>query len=52
VLETHNVIEFEIHGELWAQPVPLEVLLRTKVDLEAGQAQVTEASGVATPRRR
>lgn len=37
VLDTHNVIEFEIRGFLWAQPVPLELLLRTQVDLEAGQ---------------
>ena len=29
VLDTHNVIEFEIRGHLWAQPVPLEILLRT-----------------------
>jgi type VI secretion system protein ImpF len=36
VLDTHNVIEFEIRGFMWAQPVPLELLLRTQVDLEAG----------------
>lgn len=43
VLDTHNVIEFEIRGHLWAQPVPLEILLRTKLDLEAGQVEVREA---------
>lgn len=47
VLDTHNTIEFEIRGHLWAQPVPLEVLLRTKLDLEAGQVEVRDASGVA-----
>jgi type VI secretion system protein ImpF len=36
-LDAHNVIEFEIRGLLWAQPVPLELLLRTQLDLEAGQ---------------
>jgi type VI secretion system protein ImpF len=46
---THNVIEFEIRGHLWAQPVPLEILLRTKLDLEAGQVEVREAAGTATP---
>jgi len=43
VLDTHNVIEFEIRGHLWAQPVPLEILLKTQLDLEAGQVQVREA---------
>ena len=42
VLDTHNVIEFEIRGELWAQPVPLALLLRTRLDLEAGQVEVID----------
>jgi type VI secretion system protein ImpF len=50
VLDTHNVVEFEIHGQLWAQPVPLEILLRTQLDLEAGQAVVREVGGSALPR--
>ena len=52
VLDTHNVIEFEIRGHLWAQPVPLEILLRTKLDLEAGQVDVREAAAAATPARK
>ena len=47
VLHTHNVIEFEIRGHLWAQPIPLEILLRTQLDLEAGQVLVREATGAA-----
>ena len=43
VLDTHNVIEFEIRGHLWSQPVPLEILLRTQLDLEVGQVEVTDA---------
>jgi type VI secretion system protein ImpF len=43
VLDTHNVIEFEIRGHMWAQPVPLEILLRTQLDLEAGQVEVRDA---------
>ena len=43
VLDTHNVIEFEIRGHLWSQPVPLEILLRTQLDLEAGQVEVRDA---------
>ncbi|MET0210995.1 MAG: type VI secretion system baseplate subunit TssE [Burkholderiaceae bacterium] len=42
VLDTHNVIEFDIRGHLWSQPVPLEILLRTQMDLEAGQVDVRE----------
>jgi len=47
VLDAHNIIEFEIRGFLWAQPVPLELLLRTQLDLEIGQVLVKDASGVA-----
>jgi type VI secretion system protein ImpF len=50
VLDTHNVIEFDIRGFMWAQPVPLELLLRTQVDLEAGQVEVRDMS--AAPLRR
>lgn len=52
VLDTHNTIEFEIRGHLWAQPVPLEVLLRTKLDLEAGQVEVRDATSTAPSRAR
>ena len=51
VLDTHNVIEFEIRGLMWAQPVPLELLLRTQVDLEAGQIQVRDASPASLKRK-
>jgi len=44
VLDTHNVIEFEIRGHLWSQPVPLEILLRTQLDLEAGQVEVRDVA--------
>jgi type VI secretion system protein ImpF len=50
VLDTHNTIEFEIRGQLWAHPVPLEVLLRTMLDLEAGQVDVRDASVTAPSR--
>ncbi|MEY8689652.1 MAG: type VI secretion system baseplate subunit TssE [Leptothrix sp. (in: b-proteobacteria)] len=48
VLDTHNVIEFEIRGYLWAQPVPLELLLRTQLDLEAGQVRVLDAGSISS----
>ena len=43
VLDTHNVIQIEIRGLLWSQPVPLEMLIRTQLDLESGQVVVNEA---------
>ena len=52
VLDTHNVIEFDIRGHLWSQPVPLEVLLRTQLDLEAGLVNVRDlAPAVSKPAR-
>jgi type VI secretion system protein ImpF len=39
----HNVLEFEIAGQLWAQPYPLELLLRTEVDLETGMVEVQDS---------
>lgn len=50
VLATHNVIEFQIRGHLWSQPVPLEVLLRTRLDLEAGQVEVRDVAAAAPSR--
>lgn len=44
-LDHHNQIEVRIRGTLWAQPVPIELLLRTDVDLETGQVDVKELSG-------
>jgi type VI secretion system protein ImpF len=41
-LSQHNQISFRISGQLWAQPVPLELLLHTNVDLETGRVDVRE----------
>ena len=41
-LDHHNVIGVEIRGELWAQPVPLEFLVRTEFDLETGKVEVSD----------
>ncbi len=38
-LDHHNVIGVEIQGQLWAQPVPLELLVRTEFDLETGKVR-------------
>lgn len=52
VLDTHNTIEFQIRGHLWAQPVPMEILLRTQVDLEAGLVDVRDTTGSAPAKTR
>lgn len=41
-LDHHNVIGVEISGQLWAQPLPLELLVRTEIDLETGQVEVSD----------
>ncbi|MDY0743281.1 type VI secretion system baseplate subunit TssE [Paucibacter sp. R3-3] len=51
VLETHNVIELRIQGELWSQPVPQEILLRTQLNLEAGQVEISDGAPAPTSRR-
>jgi type VI secretion system protein ImpF len=42
---THNAITILIEAELWAQPIPLRLFLRTDVDLETGQVKVSETGG-------
>lgn len=37
-----NSLVFEITGELWAQPVPLELFLKTQVDLETGAISIAD----------
>jgi type VI secretion system protein ImpF len=41
-LDHHNVIGVEIQGHLWAQPVPLELLVRTEIDLETGKVEMAD----------
>jgi len=39
---THNAIAFEIEGELWGQPMPTRLYLRSELDLEDGSIRVTD----------
>jgi type VI secretion system protein ImpF len=41
-LDHHNLLSFEIRGQLWSLPYPMELLLRSSIDLESGQAVVIE----------
>lgn len=45
-----NAIVFEIEGQLWAQPMPAELFLKTEIDLETGQVDVRDASDMAGAR--
>ena len=38
---------FEIEGELWAQPVPIQLFVETKIEVETRTAIVTEVSARA-----
>jgi len=40
--ENHNVIGVEISGQLWSQPIPIDLLVRTEIDLETGQVEVAD----------
>ena len=39
----HNVLGFRIEGQLWSQPIPLEIYMRTEIDLESGLTQVVDS---------
>ncbi|WP_054895423.1 MULTISPECIES: type VI secretion system baseplate subunit TssE [unclassified Pseudomonas] len=43
-----NQVAFEIHGELWGQPLPERLYLKTELDLEAGDVKLydIDAGGV------
>jgi len=43
-----NALSFEIEGELWAEPVPVHLFLRTDVDLETGVVAVHDLTGQST----
>ncbi len=44
--EQHNVnaLCFTIEADLWSQPLPLRLYLRTELNLEDGEARVTEVA--------
>lgn len=42
-----NAIVFEIEGQLWAQPMPTELFLKTEIDLETGQVEVRDSADMA-----
>lgn len=41
-VQHHNVVALLIKGQLWANPYPRELLVRTEIDLESGQIALQE----------
>ncbi len=40
-----QALRFNIESEMWAQPIPLSLYLKTEVDLETGNFKVSEGFG-------
>lgn len=45
----HNALRFDIEADLWSDPIPIRLYLRTEIDLEDGSVRVSEP-GAAGPR--
>lgn len=39
---SQNAMTFDIEGDLWAQPLPLRLYLRTELDLETGAMDIVD----------
>ena len=37
-------VSFDIRADMWAQPMPLELYLRSQVDVTTGQTQLIKVS--------
>ncbi|WP_118178757.1 type VI secretion system baseplate subunit TssE [Paraburkholderia phosphatilytica] len=42
----HNTVSFIVEGDLWAQPYPERLYLRTELDLDAAEVRVIDQGGV------
>jgi type VI secretion system protein ImpF len=41
----HNLLQFEVKADLWSIPFPIELLMRSQLDLETGQVIITDQTG-------
>lgn len=41
----HNLVVFEIRGQIWAHPYPIEMLLKSSIDLETGAVTLHDQLG-------
>lgn len=42
-----NEVLFEVHGQLWGQPLPERLYLKTELNLESGQVRVSDTDAAA-----
>ena len=42
---SQNSFVFEIEGDMWAQPIPLRLFMKTEVDLETGSFTIEDFTG-------
>jgi type VI secretion system protein ImpF len=45
----HNKLTFEIEADLWAQPYPERLYLKTELDLERGVVLLAETGARSAP---
>ena len=45
ILDSHNLLQLRIRGTLWAQPTPLELIIKSTIDLETGLIALDDAAG-------
>jgi type VI secretion system protein ImpF len=41
----HKALSFNIEGDLWAQPLPVHLFIRSDLDLETGEVTVKDLGG-------
>lgn len=41
---SHRALQFEIRGDLWAEPIPETLFIKTELDLETGKSQLNWGS--------
>ena len=46
-----NILAFEIHGELWAQPLPQRLFLQTELDLQGTTVDISETDRLGSGNR-
>lgn len=42
---SHKSVSFKIEGDLWAQPLPVHLYIRSDLDLETGEFKVSDMGG-------
>ncbi len=41
---SNRAIQLEVHGDLWARPVPESLYIKTEVDLETGECRINQGT--------